>query len=375
MCPARDPNSLLSNGSVCFLNYDLAYGGTEKVIASLANHFNNSGRKVTILTLSSRNDFKNFIHPEIQIISLNISRIKFLIPSLIRFISMQQFDNFIANVWPLTSLSFVIRIFSRKTRLIYVEHCNLSEQFKKRSLIFKAIQKISIYIFYKFAHLVVSVSKGVRDDLISKGVQPKKIKVIYNPIISKPMVPINSLIKGVQSWMNSSKQKLIAVGELKSQKNFINLVEAIAFAKKDLNLDINLLILGDGDQRESIQNKINSLDLSENIFLAGWVKDPLPYFNLADLFVLSSDYEGFGVVIVEAMSQGLNIVSTDCKSGPSEILLDGSLGVLCKVNDCKSLGGAIDYALKNPIDSIALIRRSEEFSENKIGKLYEEILI
>ena len=75
MCPARDPNSLLSNGSVCFLNYDLAYGGTEKVIASLANHFNASGRKVTILTLSSRNDFKNFIHPEIQVISLNISRI------------------------------------------------------------------------------------------------------------------------------------------------------------------------------------------------------------------------------------------------------------------------------------------------------------
>ena len=185
----------------------------------------------------------------------------------------------------------------------------------------------------------------------------------------------NPSIKGVQSWMDSSKQKLIAVGRLKSQKNFINLVEAIAFAKKGLNLDINLLILGDGEQRESIQNKINSLDLSENIFLAGWVKDPLSYYNLADLFVLSSDYEGFGVVIVEAMSQGLNIVSTDCKSGPSEILLDGSLGVLCKVNDCKSLGKAIDYALKNPIDSTALIRRSEEFSENKIGKLYEEVLI
>ena len=288
---------------------------------------------------------------------------------------MQQFDNFIANVWPLTSLSFVIRIFSRKTRLIYVEHCNLSQQFKKKSLIFKAIQKISIYIFYKFAHLVVSVSKGVRDDLISKGVQPTKIKVIYNPIITKPMVPINPSIKGVQSWMDSSKQKLIAVGRLKSQKNFINLVEAIAFAKKGLNLDINLLILGDGEQRESIQNKINSFDLSENIFLAGWVEDPLPYFNLADLFVLSSDYEGFGVVIVEAMSQGLNIVSTDCKSGPSEILLDGSLGVLCKVNDCKSLGEAIAYALKNPIDSTALIRHSEEFSENKIGKLYEDVLI
>jgi glycosyltransferase involved in cell wall biosynthesis len=375
MPASQEPNSLLQNGSVCFLNYDLAFGGTEKVIAALANHLSSSGRAVTILTLSNRNDFKSFIDPSIQIVSLNVSRIKFFIPTLIRFISTHQFDNFLANVWPLTSLSFVLRIFSRKTRLIYIEHCNLSEQFKNKSLFFKAAQNISIYVFYKFAHLIVSVSKGVRDDLIIKGVNPKKIKVIYNPVISRPMLPIGKSVKGIQHWMSSSKKKLIAVGELKSQKNFINLVDAIFFVKKNLNLDINLLILGDGVEKESIQNKINNLGLAENIYLAGWVDDPLPYFDLADLFVLSSNYEGFGVVIVEAMSQGLNIVSTNCNSGPSEILEDGRLGVLCSVNDYESLGKAIDHALKNPIDQRILIERSEEFSETKIGSLYEEILI
>ena len=117
------------------------------------------------------------------------------------------------------------------------------------------------------------------------------------------------------------------------------------------------------------------MGLDKNIFLAGWIDDPLPYFDLADLFVLPSNYEGFGVVIVEAMSRGLNIVSTNCKSGPSEILLDGALGTLCEVNNHKALANAILHGLSNPINSDKLIKRSEDFSEKKIGKLYEDILL
>ena len=370
-----NPDYLLENGSVCFLNYDMGFGGTEKVIASLANHFRASGRSVTILTLSNRNDFKNFIHPDVAVVSLNITRIKFLIPALIGFILNNKFDNFIANVWPLTSLSFILRILSSRTRLIFIEHCNLSEQFKSKSLLFKIAQNISIYIFYKFAHVVVAVSHGVKDDLILKGVSSNKINVIYNPVISRPTLEIDESNKAIKTWMDSSNKKLIAVGEFKPQKNFTNLVEAILFAKKNLSRDLSLLILGDGVEKSAIQTRINDLHLTENIFLAGWVDDPLPYYNLADLFVLSSDYEGFGVVIVEAMSQGLNIVSTDCKSGPSEILKNGALGELCEIQNSESLGRVIDYALNNPNDPTRLIERSTDFSEKKIGNMYEAILI
>ena len=133
--------------------------------------------------------------------------------------------------------------------------------------------------------------------------------------------------------------------------------------------------MGDGAQRSMIENKIYNLDLKDNIFLAGWVDDPLPYFKSADLFVLSSDYEGFGMVIAEAMSQGLNVVATDCKSGPSEILQNGSLGFLSEVKNSESLGRAIDFALKNPIEPSKLIARSNDFSEKKVTSLYEEIII
>jgi glycosyltransferase involved in cell wall biosynthesis len=375
MSKSQESKNFKETSTICFFNYDLGFGGTEKVIVSLANYFSLLGRKVTILTLSDRNDFAAFLQPEIKIVSLKVDKIKLALPKLIHFIMKNKFDNFFSNVWPLTSVSFIVRIFSPKTKLLFVEHCNISMQFQNRSYLFKLFQKISISLFYKFADHVIAVSIGVKEDLLSMNVTKDKIQVIYNPVITKSLKEENISNLAIKNWTKSKHKKLIAVGEFKAQKNFLNLVEAIYFAKCSLNLDLSLLILGDGEQMSYISSQITKMDLEERIFLAGWVNDPLPYYNLADLFVLSSDYEGFGVVIVEAMSCGLNIVSTDCKSGPSEILMNGDLGTLCKVNDPESLANAIMHALKHPFDKDTLVRRAEDFSEKKIGKLYEEIII
>ena len=368
-------NSFLKKGSVCFFNYNLAFGGTEKVIVSLANNFIASGRQVTILTVSHENDFQNTIHPDVKLVTLGIAKIRVSIPSLVSFLLKNRVDNFIANVWPLTSLSFFIRIVFWKTRLIFIEHCHLSEQYKDNSKYFRVLQRMSIYISHQFAHSIVAVSRGVKDDLISTGLNGKHIKVIYNPVVSASNLEVDESNFAIQCWAQSSKIKLIAAGELKPQKNFLNLLNAVFYLKNELGLNLSLLILGDGAERGLIENKIHDLDLKENIFLAGWVDDPLVYFKLADLFILSSDYEGFGMVIAEAMSQGLNVVSTDCKSGPSEILNNGSLGFLCEVRNSESLGRAIDLALKNPIEPTKLIERSNDFSEKKVSSLYEEIII
>jgi len=374
MLDITDSKNYVEGESICFLNFDLAFGGTEKVIVSLANHFHSLGKKVTILTLSNKNDFEGFLNSEICVTCLNVRKMKFLIPKLSHYILKNRFDNFFANVWPLTSLSFVVRAFSQNTNLIFIEHCNLSEQFKNKSNFFKYMQKISIRILYKFAHLIVAVSEGVKKDLMDKGVSEDRIKVIYNPVITEPYQELHAANLAAEQWKASSKNKLIAVGRFKAQKNFTNLVEAIYIAKNKLNLDLSLLILGDGEERRKISERIIKLNLQENIFLAGWVSDPLPYYDLSDLFVLSSDYEGFGVVIVEAMSRGLNIVSTNCKSGPSEILKNGELGFLCEVNNSESLSKTIMNALNHPIPKERLIRRSYDFSEEKIGKLYEDIV-
>jgi glycosyltransferase involved in cell wall biosynthesis len=272
-----------------------------------------------------------------------------------------------------------VRALSPKTKLIYVEHCNLTEQFRERSYFFKICQNLSIKYLYKFAHSVVTVSAGLKDDLIKKGVLSSKITTIYNPVICVPPDEQTEIKIGnsdlIDKWLTHSGKKIIAVGEFKPQKNFINLVNAFSLLRKKIDIDASLLILGDGQEMNEIRNAIKSQDLDKHIFLPGWVKDPLPYFKFGDIFALSSNYEGFGVVIVEALSQGLNVVSTDCKSGPSEILKDGEFGFLCPIQDSLAFAESMEKALKNPLPEAKLLQRSFDFTEEKIGKLYEEILL
>ena len=360
--------------SICFFTYDLTFGGAEKVVVHLANYFALKGMEVTLLTVSKGNDFKKLINPQINLICLNEHKIVNAIPPLIKFVKTNNIDNFVANIWPLTIVSSCIRLVSKKTKLLFIEHCNLSEEFRNRSFIFRFAQNTSIMLFYSFAHEVIAVSAGVKEDLEKKGVKKSKVSVIYNPLEDLKGSKKMESTKNIEKWINSKDKKLISVGELKKQKNFPNLIKAIGVFQKKYSVKLKLLILGDGPERKNIEEEITKQELEEIFFLPGWVNDPVPYLYLADLFVLPSDYEGFGVVITEALSTGLNVVSTNCKSGPSEILKDGELGYLCEVNDPDDLAKSINEALNNPLDKDKLIARAYDFSIENIGKLYEEKL-
>ena len=360
--------------TICFFVYSLKTGGTEKVIVYLANYFSLQGRNVTLLTVSEGNDLKDIINPKIKIVCLNKEKISHAIPSLIRFIKTQRTDNFIVSVWPLTIVSAFIRFVSRETKILFIEHCNLSEEFKNHNFLFRILQTISINIFYRLAHEIITVSKGVKEDLVKRGLKKEKISVIYNPLNHLEGSKNPNDVKSIEPWLKFRGKKLISVGELKKQKNFPNLVKAIAIFKEKYSIEVKVLILGDGLEREGIEKEIKENFLEQVFYLPGWVDDPVPYLQYADLFILPSDYEGFGLVIAEALSKGITVVSTNCKSGPSEILKGGELGFLCKVNDSGDLAESINLALSNPIDSNKLIARSDDFSLQNIGKLYEEKL-
>ena len=360
--------------TVFFFLYDLKIGGTEKVVIYLANYLANQNLQVNILTVSDHNDLKILIDPKISLFSLNKTSLKSSIIPLYSFVRNNNVDVLISNVWPLTVISSFIRIVSNKTKLIFIDHCNLSEEFKNKGQIFKKLQQISIYFLYKLAHSVVAVSKGVKNDLIDKGVAKDKITVIYNPLYSSNEVIIKPHIN-LNNWLDTKQKKIISVGEFKKQKNFINLIEAINIFYDSYDLQPQVLILGDGSERPNMEAKINLHSLNDVFSLPGWVDDPIPFLKKSDLFVLSSDFEGFGVVIAEALSEGINVVSTNCPSGPSEILLNGKLGYLCKVNDPLDLAKSIYKGLTAPINSKPLIKRSKDFSIEKIGKKYLEIIL
>ncbi|MDG2061507.1 MAG: glycosyltransferase [SAR86 cluster bacterium] len=361
------------NSSIYFFLYDLRIGGTEKVVIYLANYFVQQNLNVSILTISNENHLNDLIDPRINIKSLNKKVISSAFFPLYRFVLQNKIDVFVANVWPLTILSSFINLISSRTRLVFIDHCNLSAEFKKYNFLFKKMQNISILLFYKLAHHVIAVSKGVKEDLEDKGVTNKKLSVIYNPLHSSSESVLSDI--KIDKWLNSKEKKLIAIGQFKKQKNFPNLVEAMAHFYKNYELKPQVLILGDGEEREFIQSKINSHNLQNFFSLPGWVDDPMPFLKESDLFILSSDFEGFGVVIAEALSEGVNVVSTDCPSGPSEILLKGELGYLCKINDAEDLSKSIHKGLLNPFDASVLKNRAKDFSIEKIGKEYLDLIL
>ena len=131
-----------------------------------------------------------------------------------------------------------------------------------------------------------------------------------------------------------------------------------------------LIILGEGSKRAYLENLIDSFELNEHISLPGFQIDPYPWFFSADIFVLSSRWEGFGNVIVEALESGLSVVSTDCKSGPAEILDNGKYGELARIEDPEDLSRCIIKVINKKFDPNLLMARAQDFSVDRISKEY-----
>ena len=138
--------------------------------------------------------------------------------------------------------------------------------------------------------------------------------------------------------------------------------------------DARLVLLGQGQNEAMLRALADELGIADRVIFAGFHPDPSPFYATADLFVLSSDYEGFGNVIVEALSFGLPVVSTDCPSGPAEILGNGRWGRLVPVGDAAALAGAMREALASPVDREALKRRAADFSPEIAARKYLDLL-
>jgi glycosyltransferase involved in cell wall biosynthesis len=230
-----------------------------------------------------------------------------------------------------------------------------------------------------FADRVVTISEGVRSDLLN--CVPKlacKTEVIYNAAIDD--YTKESLRDPYDPTpIGSTKQNtpvIIACGRLVPQKDFGTLLTAFSQIVK--TRPCALKILGDGPLKKKLMRHCTELGISEHVEFLGFRKNPMPYFAEADVFVLSSLWEGFGNVIVEAMSVGTPVVSTDCPFGPSEIITHEQSGLLVPVKCPTSLAQSVlnlldDSALYSKIRATAL-SRAQDFSATKIALKYAEAM-
>ena len=361
-----------NHNKIIFLLKDLTRGGAEIFIADLANYLSKRGFIIEILTISDKNVIKKEISPTIKVSSLHEEKIGRSFYKLYKHLKFNKYNLVVANVWPITIIANLACLFIRNLQCLNVDHGILSKEFSSRSWLFNFFQKISIKVLYNLIGGSVAVSEGVRKDLISFGVMKNKIFVInnaYRNLETNERKEIN-----LKAWYEHKGKKLISVANLKTEKNISNLLKSIKLIKdRSSSTNIKLLIIGEGPLENRLKLEVKELDIESEVLFAGIIKNPFIYLNIADLFVLSSDFEGFGIVIIEAMSLGKTIVSTESE-GPSEILSKGKLGYLCKVNDSEDLANTILIALKNPKNSDELKIESKKYTLDIIGGQYEDLI-
>lgn len=215
-----------------------------------------------------------------------------------------------------------------------------------KSRVLQALMRLT----YPTAKATIAVSEGVARDLVELlSLDRAAVLTLYNPItIDDFQVEAEEPLD--DPWFAEGEPPVIlGVGRLSAQKDFETLVRAFAVVRAQR--PARLLILGEGTERPRIESLVSSLRLDEAVRMPGFVMNPFKYMKRSSVFVLSSRWEGFGNVLVEAMACGVPVVSTDCPSGPAEILENGKWGRLVPVGDFGALADAV-------ISTLASGRRS-----------------
>ncbi len=372
--------------------YGLTGGGAQRRTLTLANAFAACGHQVDLVLVRGEGVLEPQVAPRVRVIALDradrllgrairTSRTRGVqtfasIPALARYLRRQQPDlllsaashvNLVAVAgWRLARLpiALVLRASNHPTG-------NLAN-FPPAQRLIRAWMRWLTRRFYPRADLVVAVSDGVAEELARlTGMPRERILTVYNPVTT-PALAARMADPLDHPWLEASDAPLLlAAGTFKIQKDFRTLVEA--FARLHRRRPVRLAILGDGPMRPAIAQRVRELGLEEDVLLPGFILNPLPWMRRASVFVLSSMWEGLPGVLIEAMACGCPVVSTDCPSGPREILEGGRWGPLVPVGDSRALAAAIADQLDRPTPAELLRERAAAFDLPRAVARYLEI--
>ena len=353
---------------------DLDGGGAERVMLNLACGFAEEGLGVDLVLVRPEGPYLSQISPKVRVVKLEGRRLLISLPALVSYLKRERPAVLISALEDTNIIAICSKwLAGVSTQVVVTVHNTLSREAQNATRLRRKLVPYFLGWFYPKADAIVAVSQGVAEDLARiSGLPVAQIKVIYNPIVTSEFLgkihePIN------HPWLLPNQPPMIlGVGRLEKQKDFPTLIRA--FAQVRQQYPARLMILGEGKERPYLEALVQELGLTEDVVLPGFVANPYAYMARASLCVLSSAWEGFGNVLVEAIAAGVPVVSTDCESGPAEILENGRYGKLVTVGDIEGMAAAIVETLKQPPDSEVLLRRGREFSLEKAISQYHELL-
>jgi GalNAc-alpha-(1->4)-GalNAc-alpha-(1->3)-diNAcBac-PP-undecaprenol alpha-1,4-N-acetyl-D-galactosaminyltransferase len=367
---------------LAFIINDLSGGGAEKALTLLSGYLVDEGVEVRVITMQSGND-GYALAPGVERVTLQSGRLGHGVGKVLGLpVQASELARVIRDWQPDVCVSFLprsnvahvmTRWFGNRRPILLTEQISSRDNYPGSGVADRVMRAL-IGRFYPRADGVFPSSDGVKTGLVGFGVPPEKMHVVYNAI-SLPEIEASTR-QPVDGIDFGDRPTIITVGRHAEQKDHETLLRAFAVVRQ--RLDARLVLLGQGPLRGDLEALARTLGVSDSVVFAGWQANPFAWLARADLFVLSSRFEGFGNVIVEAMACGLPVVSTDCPSGPREILLDGDAGLLVPVGDVAALADAMHSVLADRAVRDQLARKSQqrapEFDISVIGPAYAALL-
>jgi glycosyltransferase involved in cell wall biosynthesis len=360
--------------SVALFLPSLQGGGAERFMVDLSNGLSEQGYKVSLVVGNLRGQYFSEINEKVEIVDLKSIRTLYCVPGLIRFLRRCKPDTLISTIYHANMVAILSALLSFTKTKIIVRDSNMHKTLKEASSSFFSYKLTFLVMrfLYNQSDAIVAVSQAMKDEL--RELMPEvesKLHLIHN-FIDIDQINILSEEPVDHPWLQEDFDIpiMLSAGRLSNQKNWPVLLRAFAdvVAKRDLRL----IILGEGEKRNEIENLIEELGIQDKISMPGFKQNPFSWMAKAEIFALSSDAEGFPNVLVQALNCGCKVISSDCGSGPREILEQGKWGRLFKVGDVEDLSNKILFSLQQDKD-IDPKERAKYFSHERCLGQYREL--
>lgn len=357
---------------IFFFTIALSGGGAEAVCVNLANALASRGLDVTIVVLNQKKSiYHDEIHKDVGYKVLNVSKLRFSFFKLFFLLAKEKPDKIVSFSYELSIVLLFLKFFLRKKTLVLSRNINnLDLKYEKRGFKGWLIKKL-IYTLYRNNDYVINQCCLMKEQFDHKFPSlSHKNTVIYNPLNSKFDLSFEEVLNFIS---NELEPYFLCIGRLSFQKNFSLALEGFSIFLND-HPNYKLVIIGEGDLEKDLKNRTLELGISRSVLFKGFSRDLSGFYTNAESVLLTSEFEGFPNVLVEAIAHGTPIISVDCQSGPSEIIQEGINGMLLKSRSSEELARSMDHVVKNKFDRYRIYQSSRRFSIDNILQDWEKIL-
>jgi glycosyltransferase involved in cell wall biosynthesis len=343
-----------SNRIACFFSTS-GHSGVDRAAAHLIPALARRGYQVDLLKVRQHGpNLPQPLPPNVTVIDLGSRHTYASVPAIVHYLRREQPAVLLSDKDRVNRTALLARTLARvPTRLVFSSGTTISVDLATRGAMERWVQRTSMGRLYPFANQVIVTSAGVADDMAHyTGLARERIRVVPSPVIPSDLFTAE-LPRPAHPWFGQPEMPLIlSAGELCSRKDFTTLIAA--FARVRARRPCRLMIVGRGAARARLLAQAAELGVAADVDLPGFVADLYAYMAHADLFAFTSRWEGLGFVVIEALAVGTPVVSTDCPSGPREILDGGRYGRLVTMGDVPALAEAMLATLAQPLPKAVL---------------------